>query len=195
MSKHSDSKNLDDTGNGRDIGYRSPQSQGGVSHEVAERARKDPHPERAGMPHGTPGPRPDLPSPSMGARDDNATSGLTGDDGGYIGADTQATPDSIGPGQPVPPAGGVGGQSGTGQARPHHGPGELEQRGNPPDQTVGEHPAGTTTSDGNSQSGGTKADRAQRVKDRKSGESSHGTPGGKTGRADPAPGAPVRRER
>lgn len=97
-------------------------------------------------------------------------------------------PDITGNVIPQPaPAGGVGGQSGTGQATPHHG--QQNPQGsaalNPPAERT-EPPAS-----GNGptyQSGGTQQDREQRDAERKANEGTAPSPTNSSGAADPAPG-------
>lgn len=85
------------------------------------------------------------------------------------------------------PRGGLGGQSGNGQATPHHGlqPPGGEAALNPP--VGGAVPA---PDNGPSyQSGGTQQDRAQKNAERKADENTSGSPKNTSGAADPAPGS------
>lgn len=98
----------------------------------------------------------------------------------------------------IEPAGGTGGESGTGQMRPHHGFGDPRGRkavDEPADpEAVQPMPqAGPTY-----QTGGVGQDRAQHIQERKHRESGvgstrgHGVGGKGDGGLDPPPGAPSR---
>jgi hypothetical protein len=108
----------------------------------------------------------------------HAQPGERGQGGDGIPADDARTP---------APQGGLGGQSGTGQATPHHG---LQQPGgeaalNPP--VGGAMP--TPDNGATYQSGGTQQDRAQKDSERKADENTSGSPSNNSGAADPAPGS------
>jgi hypothetical protein len=97
----------------------------------------------------------------------------------------------------IEPAGGAGGESGTGQMRPHHGFGDPQGQqtmGEPldPEAILPEPETGPTY-----QTGGVGRDRAQLILERKQRESGVGSTrghgvGGKDGGLDPPPGAPSR---
>ena len=97
----------------------------------------------------------------------------------------------------IEPAGGTGGESGTGQMRPHHGYGDPHARkatGEPldPEAILSEPETGPTY-----QTGGVGQDRAQHIQERKQRESGVGSTkghgvGGQDGGLDPPPGAPSR---
>lgn len=91
---------------------------------------------------------------------------------------------------PPAPRGGVGGQSGTGQATPHRG---LTQPGGDAalDQTL-DGAAPTRERVPSDQSGGTQQDRAQKDEERKANENTSASPTHGSGAADPAPGTPRR---
>ena len=90
------------------------------------------------------------------------------------------------------PEGGVGGQSGTGQRRPHHAVDEAsgKQATRSPtsrETELPEPPAGPAY-----QSGGRRIDREQRVAERKQRESGVGKTMDQGPGLDPPPGAPLR---
>ena len=95
----------------------------------------------------------------------------------------------------IEPAGGIGGVSGTGQMRPHHGfadPTGQGALGEPVDpEAILPHPENGPPY----QTGGVGLDRAQPVEERKRRESGEGSPkghgaDGQGGGVDPPPGAP-----
>lgn len=94
--------------------------------------------------------------------------------------------DEITPVPPRAPEGGVGGESGNGQATPHHGQQDPQGRAamNPPADREGEAPTPGPTH----QAGGTRQDREQRDAERKAGEGTAPAPTNSSGAADPAPG-------
>ncbi len=167
----------------QDRGYRGPQAQGGISHEVAQKAGGKVDPS-AGIPDERTGRMPDAPKRSLddGQRD-SAAAGATGMDeagGGGRGAQREASDR-------------FGDAGGTGQNQPHHGFGNRERiaRGQLPLEPGKDDPAARNAA--GSMSGGTREDRAQRVAERKQGEAGMGSSADTgTGRADPAPGARTR---
>ncbi len=168
----------------QDRGYRGPQAQGGISHEVAKKAAGKVDPS-TGVPDERTGKTPDAPKRSLddGQRD-SAAAGATGvDEGGGRGRGAQRDEGDT--------SGGDAG--GTGQNQPHHGFGNRERiaKGQLPLEPRENDPAARNAS--GSMSGGSREDRAQRVAERKQGEAGMGSSGDTgTGRADPAPGAPTR---
>jgi len=174
-----------------DKGYRGPQAQGGISHEVAERARRDPHPERAGVTDGS-WDRPEVKRSSMD-RGGEPPEGFSGDDGGYdpgVADDTPQSPrnaareSSAGPGGDAPGAGEDGDDT-----EPRSG-GHTRRDSS---DFAAEQSAPTGDIE-NVQEGGTRLDREQRVEERKQRESGGGfSRSSADGRAAPSPGTPIRR--
>lgn len=101
-------------------------------------------------------------------------------------------------GEAIEPAGGTGGESGTGQMRPHRGFGDTRGQkamGEPEDpEAILPMPENGPTY----QTGGVGQDRAQHIQERKHRESGvgatrgHGVGGEGEGGLDPPPGAPSR---
>jgi hypothetical protein len=90
---------MDPDAQGKTAGSNT-QSQGGISHRVAQAAHEDFDPA-AGLPGGLP--RVDPPGPSLDegggrARKRGAEEGFTGDDGGHVSTDSTRTPASLQPG-------------------------------------------------------------------------------------------------
>jgi hypothetical protein len=169
----------------QDRGYRGPQAQGGISHDVAKKAGAKVDPS-AGIPDERTGRMPDAPKRSLddGQRD-SAAAGATGMDEAGSRDAPGAAGDSSGRGA-----------GGTGQDQPHHGFGDRARiaQGKLPG-VPGENDPAARNAPG-SMSGGSREDRSQRVAERKQQEAGMGSSGDTgTGRADPAPGAPKDRGR
>ena len=175
------------SGSKDDQGYRSQQSQGGISHDVAERARRDPHPERAGVADGRPWERPDVKSGSLD-RGGGPTAGFSGDDGGYDPGAAEENPQSPRNAARESSLGVGGDAAGAGEDRE---PGGHVMR---PALDLAAEAAGPGDNPPNAQEGGSRGARAQRVEERKQRESGGGFSRSTTdGRAAPPPGAPIRR--
>ncbi|HET6631240.1 MAG TPA: hypothetical protein VFG73_00850 [Rhodanobacteraceae bacterium] len=265
---HSHTHHSSDKGGKGSKAYRSPQSHGGISHETAEAARREKHPERAGLPDGGLGaPPPQTPERALSPDDAVERYGFTGDDGGYDsvnGVRVPPSPDSpqaaargsdsrrhrprdgdlqTGPSRERSPVedsdrdhprrgrdgaahagrshgsaahdgdsrsrqargpggrdrdrpatdGGIGGRSGTGDARPHRGLEDVAEL-DAMDPSAERQSERTIDSGPAYRTGGTQEVRAQRVAERKAAESGRGSSRrDPRGRADPPPGAPVKR--
>ena len=118
--------NADNQHSHRDKVPQGGQRQGGISHEVAEKAQREHDPE-AGVPNGPQDSEPvSVPARQLPREDeDEDESGSAGDDGGQAAASTGArlTAD-----QAIAPEGSVGRRSGTGQAKTHRSFDESEGR-------------------------------------------------------------------
>lgn len=170
-------------------GYKGPQSQGGISEETVEKARKDPHPERAGLPGGPLGDRPDMPERSLDS------GGEQTDAGGFTGDDAPHRPvNETGEAQARnrDPAAGLGGAAeepdAPNRGRPHHGLDDDAETspGRPVNPQRTEIPA---RHDSSFQTGGSGATNAQHVKDRNVPDEQSKSQ--RKARADSAPGAPI----
>lgn len=175
---------------------RGDQSQGGIGREAAEAGRRDMNPE-TGIPNGPIGKQHVRVSNHVTEDGDEAGdgSGFTGDDGQPVLASTSAQPADLAPEQATAPEGGVGGRSGTGQAKTHRPFDESEGKqalGQPadPDSELPEPRVGADY-----QSGGTRGDMAQQLEERKVREPGGGAPRDASGAADPAPGSQPGRRR
>lgn len=165
------------------------QTQGGIGREAADAGRRERDPE-TGIPHGPIGSKPvHVPGQSIREDGDEDEGGFSGDDGKHVPARTSAQPADLTPEQATAAEGGVGGRSGTGQAKTHRPFDEGEGRqalGQPldADSDLPEPQAGAGY-----QSGGARGDMAQQVQERKVQEPGGGAPRNPSGAADPAPGS------
>ena len=167
---------------------RGDQTQGGISHEVAEKARRERDPE-AGVPNGPQGGEPaSVPTRRMPREDgDEDEHGFSGDDGRPVPADTSAQPAELAPGQAMTP------DDDTGQANTHRPFDESDgKQASPPSIRQADEPSESGAA---YQSGGTRGDMAQQVEERKVQEPGGGAPRHPTGAADPAPGSQPGRNR
>ena len=187
---HSDDKQRDT------IPRRGDQTQGGIGHEAAEAGRREASAE-AGIPNGPIGKQHVRVSNHVTEDGDEAGdgTGLTGDDGQHVPASTSAQPADLSPEQAVAPEGGVGGRSGTGQAKTHRSFGESEDQQAPGSSEVPAGESPESHAGASYQSGGTRGDMAQQLEERKVQEPGGGAPRNPSGAADPAPGSQLGRNR
>ncbi len=170
-------------------GYNGPQSQGGIREETVEAARNDPHPERAGLPGGQLGDRPERAERSLDEGDSAETPGFTGDDARHQPVDETGE-------APPPnrdPAAGLGGAvdeqpDAPNRGRPKHGLDDDAETdpGRPVNPQRTEIPA---RHDPSFQTGGSGETNAQHIRNRNVADEQ--SKAQRKARGDSAPGDPI----